>query len=101
MQATAVIKQFDIVEDRDPRLLAGTERAVPGELVLQVGEKALGDRIVPAVALATHACDHAMLIEHGPVGGTGVDHPLVRMVNESQLGPALGNRHAQKKRVKS
>src|SRR5215207_7608914 len=55
MYATAVVEDFDVIEDFVLRLLAGAELLVMNHLVFQHPEEALRHRLVPAVAFAAHA----------------------------------------------
>src|SRR5713226_1437274 len=72
MQPLAIVEDLDVLEDRRPRLFAGVEGVMMDELVLERAEEALGARIVEAVALAGHAGDHAMGLEHALIASVGI-----------------------------
>ena len=55
MYATAVVEDFDVLEEFILRLLSGSEAFVMNHLTLQDGEETFCHRVIPAVALATHA----------------------------------------------
>ena len=61
MLALPVIKHFDVLEDLLPGLFPGLETAVMDQLRFEGVEKALSRSVVPAVALATHAADVALV----------------------------------------
>jgi hypothetical protein len=67
-----IVPRFDIVKDRPPRIIARGPAMLENQLQLQGREETLGDRVVPAVPLPTHARDHAARGEHGAVVGAGV-----------------------------
>ena len=65
MAATPVVEHLDVLEQvGDCRVPRDVARAVD-PFVLEAVEEALGGRIVPAVALAAHRTDHAVLGERG------------------------------------
>src|SRR5882724_11809007 len=62
-------------------------RAVPLRMVLELElerrEETLGDGVVPAVALPTHAAPHPMLLEDGAVVSARVVHAAVAVMHQS------------------
>src|SRR3954466_11792290 len=55
-----VVEDLDVLEDVGARSCSRIEGALAHELLLQRREEALGDGVVPAVALAAHALAHAV-----------------------------------------
>ena len=47
MSAARVVEAFDVPEDPESRLLAGGEALAAEELLLERGEEALGEGVVP------------------------------------------------------
>ena len=54
MGSFAVIEDLDVIEDFTSGLVLVDETAVVGEFVLQVGEKAFHNSVIPRIALAAH-----------------------------------------------
>ena len=55
MSALSIVPDLDELEHRTTRLASRREEAVNEQLLRQGGEETLDDRIVPAIADATHA----------------------------------------------
>ncbi len=90
MSPLSIVEDFDVFEDRLARLLACEEVRVVNEVDLERREEALGHRVVPAVALPTHARDETVLFEHRAVVGAGVLTAAVRVVHETIGGGNCG-----------
>ena len=58
MNAIAIIKALDVIEDCQPRILSGHEVMVMHPFILQVGEEALRHRIIVRRLPAIHARLH-------------------------------------------
>ena len=54
MASTAVVEALDVVEDREPRIGLGTERASVEQLTFEGGEEALAESVVVAIADRAH-----------------------------------------------
>src|SRR5690554_4532934 len=78
-----IVPRLDVLGAGQMRLAPRAEVGVGAKLVLQRGEEALADGIVPAIALATHAWSAAGPREHVPVLRTRVLRPTIRVLNES------------------
>ncbi len=63
--ATPVVEHLDVLEQVSDGFLAGGVACTVHPFVLEAVEEAFGRRIVPAVTLATHRADHAVLGELG------------------------------------
>jgi len=63
VQSLGVLEALDVVTDRDLGRRGGHVTLVVDKLDSESSEEAFGDGIVPAVALAAHARDHAALGE--------------------------------------
>ena len=61
-----VVEDLDVLEDFAASVRPRLERVVSDELLLERREEALGDGVVPAVALAAHALAHAVAPEASP-----------------------------------
>src|SRR4051812_11594660 len=82
MQAAPIVPALQELEYVSPGLIAGQVVALLDELALQRGIEALHRRIVPAVALAAHGADDAMLLQSLAVLVRCELHPAVRVVGE-------------------
>ena len=82
MYPRAVIEQFDVIEDRRPRCVAGLERVMPRQFVLEIREEAFDDGVVVAISLLAHALDHAVCLQELTIGGGEIELALVAVVDE-------------------
>src|SRR5690242_17664076 len=55
VQSLAIVENLDVVEEGSPQLHASCPGAAVDEFGLEGREEGLGDGVVPAVALSTHA----------------------------------------------
>src|SRR5437868_8081077 len=95
MQARAVIKPFDVVEDEQASLRARVESMMVQPLRLKRVKEALDDGVVETVARAAHAADHAVPIEDVLVARTGVLPAAIGVVQQSRVRPPRVNRLPQ------
>jgi len=65
------------------------------ELTLECSEEAFDARVVPAIALAAHAGDEAVLVKQTLVTMSGVLTTTVRMVEEPRRGGLVRQRHRE------
>ena len=72
MQPYAVVKADDVVGDVSCGFRLVGVVALPYPLHLQVQEEALHHRVVPTVALAAHAADQPVFVQHSLMRGAGV-----------------------------
>ncbi len=93
--ATPVVERLDVLEQVGLRVGAGRVRRAVHPLVFEAVEEALGRRVVPAVALATHRCGHAEVTQLGRHGGTCVLTSAIAVKHDSSLGLAPEPRHGQ------
>ena len=63
MASAGVVEAFDVLEDRDARVVAGDEGVSLEQLGLERGEETLGERVVVCVAAAAHTRERARLLE--------------------------------------
>jgi hypothetical protein len=52
--ASAIVERFDVLQDARARRIAADENDTVSKFFAQRREEALGNRVVPAVSLATH-----------------------------------------------
>ena len=95
MDAFAIVKQLDVLEDLRPGLVSRLIAAVMNDLIFERTEETFRYCVVVAVALAAHAAQHRVFFQQFYVTPTGVQNPLVTVMNEPWLGPALLHRHHQ------
>src|SRR5881397_1304115 len=86
MEPRAVIETLDVLEHTAARLDARVEDEVIEPLGLEGVEKALGRRVVQAIAGPAHAADDPVLIEELLVIGAAVRPTAIAVVHESGLG---------------
>ena len=84
MQALPVVEDFYPLEELLLCLGSGPEGDVVDELLLEAGEEALCDGVVPAVALAAHALHGADLRQGVAVVAAGVHAAAVRVVDHAR-----------------
>ena len=60
MPSSAVVKDFDVLEDFAAGLGARAPSGLVDQFNFERGEEALGHRVVPAVGAATHAAQQRM-----------------------------------------
>src|SRR3972149_9028112 len=70
--ATPVVEHLDVLEQVSDDFLAGGVACAVDPLILEAVEEAFGRRIIPAVTLAAHRADHAVLGELGLEHEAGV-----------------------------
>src|ERR1044072_4785431 len=86
MDAFAIVKQLDVLEDLRPGLVSRLIAAVMNDLIFERTEETFRYCVVVAVALAAHAAHHPILFKQRQIAGTGIQNPLVAMVNETRWG---------------
>jgi hypothetical protein len=91
MKPDGVVELVDVVSDDAPSMLDVSEDATLDALVFERREEALGDGVVPAVALATDAADEAILVELGDVAARAVGAPAVGVMQDARWRIALSD----------
>ena len=82
----AIVKDFDIFEDCISGVIARFINAMMNQFDLKGVEKALGDGIIPAITLLTHAGFNAMVVQKFPVTVSGVLAASIAMRYQSLSG---------------
>jgi hypothetical protein len=95
MAANSIVEALDVLEDRSSRLLPRPEGRSVDQLHLQRREEALGYRVVPAVALATHAARHTVNLQKVSIRRRSVLAASVGMVDQRARRAAVRQGHAQ------
>ena len=95
MPARPVIEHLDVLEDILP--CGVTNRVVPmvHELTLECPEEAFNPGVVPAVAVATHAGDEAVLVQYPLRARGGLRTAASRVVQEPSPGSPVRQRHGE------
>src|SRR5215218_9435074 len=83
MQATLVVPSLQELEYVSPGFVARQVVALLDEFAFQRGIEALHRRIVPAIALAAHGAQHAVLLQPLAVLTRCKLHSAVRVVGEA------------------
>ena len=96
MASMAVVEDLDQLGDGARCLKLRAARDAIDELGLQRREEALGDGVVPAVALAAHAADDAGGDQRLAVVAARVLRAAVGVVHEAGVGEAATARHLQR-----
>src|SRR3954470_1718906 len=91
----AVVKDFDVLEHRRPRLGAGAEPGLMDPLCFERGKEALHGRIIETIAPPAHRWLDAMLLQHRRIRPRGVLHTAVAMMNEPAWRSAALEGHDQ------
>src|SRR3954447_2337069 len=86
MQAAAIVPALQELEYVSPGFIARQVVALLDELALQVGVETLHRRLVPAIALAAHRAEDAMLPQSLAVLMGCELHAAVRVVGEARRG---------------
>ena len=89
MAPLAIVKYFDVLEDRGSRFTPSPESVVMDLFVFERTEETLSDRIVITVAAPTHAGDHPVLFEYGQISRARVLPTLIGMMDQPGFHPAL------------
>src|SRR4029079_12139319 len=71
MSPLPVVKHFHVIEQADPRIVAGLVVAVHDQFGLERMEETLHGRIVPTISSATHALPDAMAVDDFSVASGG------------------------------
>ena len=95
MATGGVVEAVDVLADGHCRRGSALEVVGVVHLALERGEEALGDGIVPAVALPAHAALDASGLEGLPVVVAGVRAASIGVVDEVLGGTALGEGDVQ------
>jgi hypothetical protein len=81
MPAAPVVKDFDIAEDFTLSLGVSFKPASIDALQFERTEKGFHCRIIVTTAFTTHASDNAMRLEQLAVGGAGILHAPIGMMD--------------------
>src|SRR5215203_7342427 len=95
MQAPSIVPALQELEDVSPGLIVRQVVALLDEFALQRGIEALHRRIIPAIALAAHRADDAVLLQSLAVLVRRELHPAVRVMNEPGRGTPANDRHVE------
>ena len=95
MPALTVIPDLDELEDGATRFRSRREEAVDQQFLRERGEETLDDRIVPAVADATHAGGEGCTCEQLLIRRARVLHAAIRMMH-ARARLAMRERHPQR-----
>src|SRR3954463_1789576 len=96
MQAASVVPALEELEYVSPGFIACLVVALLDELAFQRGIEALHRRVVPAIALAAHRAQHAVLLQPLAVVTRCELHPAVRMVGEAKRGTLARDGHVER-----
>jgi hypothetical protein len=91
MQAVSIVETFDILEDVSPSVAARVVIAFCDEFAFQRRKEALHRRVVPAVALAAHRTDHAVLLQPVAVAVGRILHAAIGVLDGTRRGPPARN----------
>jgi len=83
MKTIAVIKHFDVLDHITSRIVLSTINYIGSPFGFQTVKETLRNSIIPAIALSTHAADHAIDTQELPVITAGILAAAVRVVNQS------------------
>jgi hypothetical protein len=95
VQTFRIVIHRDVFSHVSNRFLASSVPAITGPFALQAAEEALNRGIVPAVSLATHAADHAVLFQQFLVVMAGVLAAAIGMMNQTRRWFSQVDRHYQ------
>src|SRR5919107_1204328 len=95
MQAPSVVPALQELENVSPGFGVRQVVALLDELALQRGIEALHRRIVPAIPLAAHRADDAVLLQSPAVLMRCELHPAIRVMNEARRGTLTDNGHVE------
>ena len=93
VESVGVVEVDDVVGDVALGLGVVGVGLAPEALHLEAEEEALGDGVIPTIALATHAGLELVLGQQGGVGVASVLAATVGVYQESGLGLACGDGH--------
>lgn len=85
MESPAVVEHFDIIDHVLFGFLPCGITTMLGLIALEASKEALGDGIVPAVAFAAHAADHAVFRQQCLIVLAGILTASIRMVDQSSV----------------
>lgn len=91
-----VVGHFDVIEQIGNRLGAGRVARAINPFVLQAVEEALRRRVVPAVPLATHRANHAVLGNFLLVHMAGVLASPIRVMDQAGCWSSAELAHGQR-----
>src|SRR5215472_2960506 len=91
VDAFPIVEDLDVFEDGGAQVAAGRPSGAINKLSLQRREEALGNCVVPAVALAAHADLDAELGERCLVLGARVLAATVGVVKKASAGPTTAD----------
>ncbi len=94
-EAPPIIEHLDIFEDVLCRVFTGRVVSMIHELPLEDPAKAFDTSIVPAVACAAHAGDHAVDGEHLLITRGGILTAAIRVVQEPSPWGSIDQRHRE------
>src|ERR687885_1491840 len=98
MEAPTIVPALHVLEYVGARFVARRVVVLPrrDELALQRGEEALHRGVVPAVTLAAHRAEHAVLRQPPAVLVRGELRPAVRVVHQAWRGAAARDGHVER-----
>ena len=86
MPSLPIIEHLDVFKDILPRLFTGRIAPMVHQLALEGPEEAFDTGVVPAVALATHTGDEAVLVKYPLIARGGILTAAIRVVQEPVRG---------------
>src|SRR5260221_9540760 len=95
MESAAVVENLNVLEDRGAQFESVGPILSVDELVLESGEKAFCNSVVPAIASATHADDDALQRQCATVVIARVLATAIRVMKQSCLRSAAPQRHVE------
>src|SRR6476660_6562040 len=96
MQAPPIVPALQELEDIRSCLIVRQVVALLDEFALQRGIEALHRRVVPAIALAAHRADDAVLLQSLAILVRRELHAAVRVMNEPGRGTPANDGHVER-----
>ena len=86
MQSLSIIEYFNVIKDRWSGLVCAVEGDPVDQFVLEVAKEALSNCVVPAITLATHTGDYAVILLNLLIPVCGVGRSSISMMNQARIG---------------
>src|SRR3989449_7298058 len=95
MPPLAIVEELEVLEELGARRRPSGPGRVMDQLDFQRREEALGDGVVPAIALAAHTADDPVLRQHPLVVAAGVLTSAIRMMQQTLRRAPTSQRQAE------
>ena len=95
MPPFAVVEPLDVVDDVRLGFVPGPVITVSHTLDLQGLEETLRHGVVPTIALATHAADHSVMLQNGPIVVAGGLASAIGVMQQTNLWSTVVLRHPE------